>query len=293
MEGKRLTKEQKREAEEASRVQDEKIKNGTWDEKIDGKMPPRGIFTPGQNESKYENKICIGLPHMGSFPWNTTMALLSLRLPAGYKGMYHAIGSSLVYDARDKIVKFARKEKCKYIMMMDSDMVPPIDMLTKMTALLDSHKEIGMVSGMMTRRTPPFQPCVYADLEYNMETLEPKLSAPYVFPDEGIMPIAGMGMACCLIRTEIFDLIDEKRPKNAINRASYFFPLPNLGEDLTFCLLARKCGVRMVCDLSISVGHVSAMPVDREHYRACFNEFEQKQEDGKTASIFLDGEDGA
>lgn len=222
----------------------------------------------------YENKICIGLPHTGTFPWQTTMSLLALRVPAGYALVYHAIGSCLVYDAREKIVDFARKNKCKYTVMLDSDMVPPQDMLIKMVSYLEAHQEIDLVSGMAFKRTPPFQPCVYTDLEYNLEEQKPMLTSPVVFPDEGMLPLAGVGMACCMIRTDLFDRIDEKKKDK-----KYFFPLPNLGEDLTFCLIARKCGAKMLADLSIDVGHVSAMPITRDHYRACYEEHQARHKD--------------
>lgn len=222
----------------------------------------------------YENKICVGLPHTGTFSWNTTMALLALRAPKGYGMVYHAIGSSLIYDAREKIVEFARNNKCKYVVMLDSDMVPPYDMIMKMVEYLDHNKEIDLVTGTAFKRTPPFQPCFYTKCDYNLENQSAELESPVEFPDSGILPIAGAGMACCCIRTDLFDRIDEKKKDK-----KYFFPLPNFGEDLTFCLIARKCGAKMVADLSIDVGHVSAMPITREHFRACYQEHKRNHAD--------------
>ena len=227
--------------------------------------------------NEYENKICIGIPHTGTFPWNTVMSLLAMKMPTGWQLVYHMVGSCLVYDAREKIVKFARDNKCKYTMMLDSDMVPPNDTILKFVALLEAKKEIDLVTGTIFKRTPPFQPCFYTKLEYDMKTQKPTLESPIVFPDEGILALAGVGMACCMIRTDIFDRIDEKKAKNMDN---YFYPLPNLGEDLTFCLIARKVGMKMVCDLSINVGHVSTMPIEKEHYRSCYEAYKANN-DGK------------
>lgn len=233
--------------------------------------------------SKYENKICIGLPHTGTFPWNTTMSLLGLRMPQGFSGMYHMVGSCLVYDARQQIVNFARKTNCKYIAMIDSDMVVPTDFLTKALETLEKNKDIHVVTGTIFKRTPPFQPCFYTKVEYNMEEQKPTLESPVEFPKQGLLPLAGLGLACCMIKTELFDKIDEKKSPTM---NGYFYPLPNMGEDLTFSLIARKCGANIVCDLSIDVGHVSAMPISQDHYKACYEEWKRK-EDNKP--LFVEG----
>lgn len=232
-----------------------------------------------------ENKICIGIPHTGTFPWNTTMSLLSLQVPKGWKVIYHLVGSCLIYDAREKIVAFARKEECKYILMLDSDMVPPSDMIVKMVTLMENKKDIAIVTGMAFKRTPPFQPCFYSNLEYNLETQKPRLESPIEFPKKGFLALQGCGMSNCLIRTSTFDEID-KFKSEAIR--GYFFPLPNLGEDLTFCLLVRKVG-HIVVDLSIDVGHVSALPITSDHFKACFDEYKRKN-NGKP---LFDEEEGA
>lgn len=223
----------------------------------------------------YENKICIGLPHTGTFPWNTTMSLLGLKMPEGFKAVFHMVGSCLVYDARQQMVDYARQQNCKYVVMIDSDMVVPTDFLLKTIGLLEREEKVHVVTGTIFKRTPPFQPCFYSKVDYDMKTQKPRLESPVEFPKEGILPLAGLGLACCTIKTELFDIIDEKKSPNM---NGYFFPLPNMGEDLTFSLIARKCGGGMVCDLSIDVGHVSAMPIHQDHYRSCYEEWKRKND---------------
>jgi len=221
--------------------------------------------------SKYENIIVIGLPHTGEFLWQTTMSLLGLSIPNGFKVLYHMIGNSLVYDAREKIVKFAREKKAKYTVMFDSDMVVPKNFLVRTVGLLEEKEDIHMVTGTIFKRTPPFQPCFYTELNYDLQEKKPKLTSPIEFPEKGLLPLAGMGLACCTIKNEVFDMIDEKKKE----KTDYFYPFPNLGEDLTFCLVARKCGANMVCDLELDVGHISAMPIHQTHYKACYEEWKK------------------
>lgn len=225
--------------------------------------------------SKYDNKICVGLPHTGTFPWNTTMSLLGLIVPKGFSLVYHMVGNCLVYDARQKIVEYARKNKCKYTVMIDSDMVVPKDFLIKTISLMEQNKDVHVATGTIFKRTPPFQPCFYTTVNYDVEKQKPYLESPIEFPDKGLLPLAGMGLACATIKNEIFDKIDEKKIEGL---KGYFFPLPNMGEDLTFCLIARKCGGNMVCDLSIDVGHVSSMPIHKDHYRSCYDEWKNNND---------------
>ena len=84
-----------------------------------------------------------------------------------------------------------------------------------------------------------------------------------------------MGLASCTIKTELFDMIDSKKIEGL---KGYFYPLPNMGEDLTFSLIARKCGGNMVCDLTLDVGHVAEMPIHKDHYRSCYEEWKQKND---------------
>jgi hypothetical protein len=221
-------------------------------------------------------KICIGIPHMGLFHWQVLASLLSLKVPQGYKIKYHLVGSCLVYEARESIVRFALQEKCDYVLMLDSDMVLPHDALLKMTNTIEKT-DAEIVAGTAFKRTPPFQPCFYTKLNYETKVLKPVLESPIEFPKQGLLPLQGMGMACCLIDTKVFSRIEKP----------YFFPLPNLGEDLTFCLKAKHAKVNMLVDLSIDVGHVASMPIQQEHYRACYDEYKKM---GSDKPLFNEGE---
>lgn len=216
------------------------------------------VKTEVKQEPQKQLKGIIGLPHTGNFPWQTVMSILSLRMPENSLVKYHLIGSCLVYDARDKVIEFAMKEDADWIFFLDSDMEIPCDTLQKLVAL-----NVPIASGMAFKRTPPFQPCFYTKVEINKETHKPYLESPIDFPDTGIIECQGVGMACCLIRREVW----ENCAENISERIkTWFFPYPGIGEDLSFCLRARKKGFKMYADLSINTGHVSQMQVKKEHF---------------------------
>lgn len=224
-------------------------------------------------------KICIGIPHTGMFHWNTVTSLLGLKAPQNTRILFHMIGSCLVYDAREKIVEFAKNKQCDYVVMLDSDMIPPNDMLEKMFYHLENNEKIDMITGMAFKRTPPFQPCFYTKLTYDINTYKPYLESPIEWQQGGgLMDIAGAGLACVMIKMSLFEKIS----------LPYFFPLPNLGEDLTFCLKAKQEGkATFVVDTSIDVGHCSNIPIYEEHFRACYEEHKKQ---GNAMTIFTDAE---
>jgi GT2 family glycosyltransferase len=194
-----------------------------------------------------------------------------MQFPKNTRLTYHLIGSSLVYEARESIAKYAIENNCEYVLYLDSDMVPPTDMIVKMVNIFDLRPEAGMVTGMAFKRIPPFQPCFYTKLAYDTQKMEPILESPIDWPaTAGLIEIQGAGMACSMIKTEIFKQI----PK------PWFFPLPGLGEDLTFCLKAKQKGVKMYVDTSIDVGHISSMPITKDHFIACRDEH-KKQNTGQ------------
>jgi hypothetical protein len=243
----------------------------------------KGIPETSANVPMHEvkiKKIVIGIPHMGLFHWNVLASLLSLQVPKGYKLQYHMVGSCLIYEAREGIVKYAQSVNAEYLLFLDSDMSLPHDALLKMVSHLENgvdNKPIDIICGTAFKRTAPFQPCFYTKLAYDTKTYMPQLESPVEFPKEGLLPLQGIGMACCMIKMSAFDKIKDK---------PYFFPLPNLGEDLTFCLKAKHSNVKIYCDLSIDVEHIATMPIKQEHYRACYSAY---KESGSNKPLFVEG----
>lgn len=201
----------------------------------------------------------IGIPHTGTFPWQTCMSLMSLKLPANTMIKYHLIGSCLVYDAREKIINFAENVNADWILYIDSDMVLPSDCLLKFVNAKLENKEIEIMGGMCFKRTPPFQPCFYTKARINPETKKPLLESPIDFPETGLIEVEGIGMACTFIRKSAWKKVKEKHE-------SPFFPYPGVGEDLSFCIRARMAGIKMYTDLSINVGHMAQMEIKKEHF---------------------------
>ena len=214
----------------------------------------------------------IGIPHTGTFPWQTTMSILSLKLPVNTIVKYHLVGSCLIYDARDKIINFAEKQNADWVLFFDSDMIVPADSIIKFINTRLEGKELDVVGGICFKRTPPFQPCFYTKARIDAKTKKPVLESPIDFPEKGLLSVEGLGMACTFIRKKAWRAIKEKT-------GHCFFPFPGVGEDLSFCIRARMADIKMFVDLSINVGHVAQIDIRKEHFFAAKQEHMEKYPD--------------
>jgi GT2 family glycosyltransferase len=131
------------------------------------------------------------------------------------------------------------------LLFLDSDMVPPADMLLK---LLEADKPIA--GALAFKRRPPYEPCIFKEVTENSTEFY------YDYP-KGLIEIAGTGMACCLIKRCVLDM-----PK------PWFYPSPLLGEDLAFCLRARENGHSVWCDTTLICGHATTIVIDERYYDA-------------------------
>jgi GT2 family glycosyltransferase len=156
---------------------------------------------------------------------------------------YELRGHSLVYDAREEAVKYLLTTDADYILFLDSDMMPPADMLVK---LIEHDKPI--VSALAFRRVPEYEPCIYKAINDTEATV-------YTDYPKGLIEVAGVGMACCLIKREVFEQVP----------GPWYMP-GKLGEDLSFCKRVRDAGIPIHVDTNLVCGHVGTVVVKEEHY---------------------------
>lgn len=150
----------------------------------------------------------------------------------------------LVYIARDDLSHEAVQEGFTHVLWLDADIVFGPDLLDR---LLESGKPF--VSGVCRGRRKSFGYCVYK----NLEPLE-----RHERIREEVFNIDGCGFACVLIETRILEDVF------AANKDSCFTPTAEFGEDLQFCMRARKLGHRIYCQPKAQVGHVARIVVRPE-----------------------------
>lgn len=193
-------------------------------------------------------KVLIEIPHTGVFYWQFVHALPLMIVTTMQKGInveYELRGHSLVYDSREGAVKYMLEHKdIDAILFLDSDMMPTADMLLK---LIEHDKPI--VSALAFKRTEPYYPCIFNKLKEK----EAEVYTDYL---RGLIEVEGVGMACCLIKREVFEQIPQP----------WYFPTPDLGEDLSFCLRSKAAGIPIYCDTSLVCGHIGTEVIREKHY---------------------------
>jgi hypothetical protein len=232
-------------------------------------------------------KILIGLPTTGYQHFLTTSSIMNLQTPKDFEMGFRFISSCLIYDARESLCKYALENKFDYILMVDSDMTLPPDTIIKYVETLET---CDIVSGLIFKRIYPFQPCIYLKArisehkdEYNRIEYKPHLEGLLKWTDNSIVPIEACGMAACMMKTEILPKI--KKP--------WFYPFPNMGEDITFCIKARQeINAKMMCDTRVDIGHLSVMPITSQYQKEALLNWEKNNDNqGKLLYVNEDEEE--
>ena len=219
--------------------------------------------------SKY--RVLIAIPAMRSVMTDFFISVINLE----YNGntLLSVAANSLVYDARNYLVKKAIENEVDYMFFVDSDMV--FDSKTMVNLLRDAvENDLDYVTALTFRRQFPTSPTVAKTLSWYQEedTHLPHGAAEVYsdYPRDQLFEIAGSGLACTLVKLEAIG-----RAANAY-QMSPFEPLPNLSEDYSFCFRLKELGIKMYCDSRVKVGHVGDYIFNEE----VFLKQEKEKKDG-------------
>ena len=203
-------------------------------------------------------KVLIAIPCMDLVPAqfaNSLAQMTSYGIEDTMVSTRFNIGS-LIYSSRNQLASNALEDGADYVLWLDSDMV--FNPTTLLLLLKDIEEGADFVTGVYYRRTAPFSPVIFKELE-----IDEKNRATWEnyneFPEDGLFEVAGCGFGCVLMKTEIFRDV-------YLKFGHIFSPIGDVGEDLSFCYRARKCGYTLLCDPSIPLGHVAHTMVTKDFY---------------------------
>lgn len=202
-------------------------------------------------------KTMIAVPCMDSVPVQFCQSLALLD-KVGEVTLAMKPGS-LIYNSRNELAKMAIESGAEFVLWLDSDMVFPPDLLVRMSkTLLENGWDI--LTGIYFKRMPPFGPVLFDRVD---QLPDGKLQADKTetipdFPWE----VGGCGFGGVFMRTEVL-------MATALDHGGKLFePENGAGEDIAFCIRARKSGYKVICDPSIELGHVGHQVVTRDYYTA-------------------------
>ncbi len=150
-----------------------------------------------------------------------------------------------IHLARTNILLKAIDIGATHLLFIDDDMVFPKEALD---LLLAHDKDI--IGGLYYKRFPPHSPVIY-------KQQGDRLIVPSDFPKDKLFEVDSIGTGFLLIKMEVFK--NSHPPFFYYGKASDFKLKQNdlfdLGEDTTFCLKARKEGLKIWVDPTIHLGH--------------------------------------
>jgi cellulose synthase/poly-beta-1,6-N-acetylglucosamine synthase-like glycosyltransferase len=154
------------------------------------------------------------------------------------------VEGSLIYDSRDAIARYGVDNDYDYVLYADSDMMFGADDLKKLVA-----HDVGICSGLyVTRRGENTNVC-YSKIITRRRF---PFRSPRLIVDtqtSGYAPAAAVGFGFCLIKCSVLKSMF-KRYK------SLFEPFKGVGEDIAFCIRAKRCGYQVFVDRNVKLGHI-------------------------------------
>lgn len=197
----------------------------------------------------------IAIPSMDMVPMLFAQSLATLDKP-GPTAIATQI-NSLVYAARNALATQAIERGAKRIFWLDSDMLFPSGTLKHLSNVLEEQGDKVILSGLYCKRTPPYNPVLLDELEFDEEG-NCKHHWIEEVPDE-IFEVKGCGFGCVLAPVDAFREV-------MVEFGDMFTPINGTGEDLSFCWRARQLGWKILCDPRIMIGHYAHTVVTRSYW---------------------------
>lgn len=192
-------------------------------------------------------KLLIAIPCMDTVPVDFMKSLLRLTQKLTADGVDYEVAiesGTLVYMARDRLAGKAVNQKFSHVLWLDSDMVFEPEIVED---LQFCGKDF--VTGIAHGRRKPFTSCLFKNIDLNhLELWQLK-----DYPAEAF-EVAGCGMACCLISTEVIKQV-------MINYGTAFNPIMQYGEDISFCKRAHDLGFKIYAEPAVRLGHIAHIAI--------------------------------
>lgn len=188
---------------------------------------------------KSQIKLLIAVPTLDYIHFRFVESLVGLMRQLDKEQINYDIcirGGTLVYLARDFLAAKAVNEDYTHVLWLDADMVFDSDIFDLLYET-DKHFVSGIYYSRHKNRNSVMFKTLDPDVRYD------------IYPDE-VFPIEGCGFGICLIRTNLITAVLHKY-------GNCFKPIPQYGEDLTFCYRLKQYGFDMWANPSVKAGHIA------------------------------------
>lgn len=150
-----------------------------------------------------------------------------------------------VTEARNIAVQTALEHEVEFLFFLDDDTFCGPQTPRRFHNLMRQSPDFDILTGIVPMKTPDREPCIY------------RKDTPGAFWDwtfGEVFEIDACGMACCMIRTELFKQVSEPwfTWESGHQNGSY----EEMGEDVGFCRKAKDVGAKIMADGMTICGHM-------------------------------------
>jgi cellulose synthase/poly-beta-1,6-N-acetylglucosamine synthase-like glycosyltransferase len=184
------------------------------------------------------------------------MAAREIRFPQGLKVAWQRFPEPVIDVSRDKAFQMARQSGARWLFFVDSDIIPPPDVLER---LMRHDKPI--VSGLYVRRhNPPFNELLRfrEDGSGGIRPLNDN-----EFEMGSLVEVDCVPTGCLLIQTDVMDKVKpfqltiDGQPARPAHFLWTEWRMGNgMSEDFSFATRAKRQGVPIFCDTSVILRHI-------------------------------------
>lgn len=202
-------------------------------------------------------KYLVAIPCFDTVYTDFMLSMLNLQRPP--ETYLQVVKSSLIYDARNNIVKEAIKGGYDRVLWFDSDILFEPDTMNKFIKRLDDGLEF--VSGLYFKRQYPTDPVCFKNLTQVQEGNEliTRIDSYKDYPKDQLFEVDAIGFGGVMMTTDLL--------KRVMNKYGLpFSPQLGLGEDMSFCWRAKQVGAKLYCDSSIKLKHIGSIAYSEETY---------------------------
>jgi hypothetical protein len=212
-----------------------------------------------ENHNPDLKKVLVGIPLKGHTPPESYHDRMLMAYYMGameaeqrmkdvkprYEFIWISMGEIFIPFAREMLADKALEFKCDYLFMIDDDMMAPPDLFYRLV-----KHDVDIVAPLAFTRNAPHRPVMFSTIEgFDEVTRKPYYITNTVhnYPRNKLVECDAVGFGSALIKTEVF----KGMPKQ------YFMGTMGCGEDVHFCMQAKKAGFRVFMDTSTKLGHLS------------------------------------
>lgn len=230
----------------------------------------------GKTKTEKVYKVVMGIPNEGHTvpPAYDNHLIQAVRIGAleerqkaekrnpRYEFYWFTTGRLLTQMAREKLIREALAGGADYLIMYDDDMLLPIDMAWKLLQDMEQHPEIDILAPLAFMRSAPHHAVIYNVIE----GYDPVRHQDYYinefyknYPKDTLVECDAVGFGAVCIK---LDMVRKGM------RDPYFMSTTNTGEDIWFCVKAkREAKARVFMDTRIKLGHLGNAQIITEEFR--------------------------